>query len=103
PETVEEQLGPHLVALVQGEEAGVAFPRAACTGQAHGAEERAENGGARGESGADALGEHPVAHALRRAARLVKGEAERIGEARGIEAKELAWAEAPAPRAHRHR
>ena len=58
---------------------------------------------ARGEARAEALREHAVAHALRRAARLVIGHAERVGEAFGVEPQQPARGEARGERAEDHR
>ena len=66
-------------------------------------EKGAEHRGARGETGAQALGEHAVAHALRGTARLVERKPQGVVEACGAELEQPAGPEARGKHAEQHR
>ena len=84
-ETVGEDFRFHFVAFVQREQSRAAFQRAARAGQSVGCEKRARHRVARGKSRPQALGQHAIAHALRRAAGLMEGHAERMRKPVGVE------------------
>src|SRR5688500_331824 len=79
-EPIQQDVRLDLATLVERKEPGVALERAARSGQPVGRKEGAQHGGARGKSRAESFRKHTVAHALRRAARLVEGETERVIE-----------------------
>src|SRR5688572_13467709 len=79
-EPIQQDLRLDLATLVERKEPGVTFERAARSGQSVGGEEGAQHGGPRCKSRAESFRKHAVAHALRRAARLVEGETERVIE-----------------------